>query len=41
MPAAEREAMGRRGRAYFEAHFERGRLLKQLTGLMEELNTAR
>jgi len=41
MPAAEREAMGRRGQAYFEAHFERGRLLAQLTGLMEELNTAR
>jgi colanic acid biosynthesis glycosyl transferase WcaI len=36
MPPAERLAMGQRGRAYFEAHFERGRLLGQLEGWMRE-----
>jgi len=36
MPASEREAMGARGRAYFERHFERGALVKRLATLMEE-----
>jgi len=33
----EREEMGRRGRAYFEEHFEREKLLDRLEGWMEEL----
>ncbi len=33
----ERAEMGRRGRAYFEEHFEREKLLDQLEGWMEEL----
>jgi glycosyltransferase involved in cell wall biosynthesis len=37
MPASEREAMGARGRAYFERHFERGALLKRLVSLMDEV----
>jgi glycosyltransferase involved in cell wall biosynthesis len=37
MPAAEREAMGRRGRDYFEAHFERSMLLSRLEQWMLEL----
>ncbi|HUF80087.1 MAG TPA: glycosyltransferase family 4 protein [Burkholderiales bacterium] len=37
MPAAEREAMGRRGREYFEAHFERSMLLSRLEQWMLEL----
>jgi colanic acid biosynthesis glycosyl transferase WcaI len=36
MPASEREAMGARGRAYFERHFERGALVKRLAALLEE-----
>lgn len=32
----ERVAMGRRGRKYFELHFERDRLLDQLNGWMKE-----
>ena len=33
----ERTEMGRRGRAYFEEHFEREKLLDRLEGWMEEL----
>jgi glycosyltransferase involved in cell wall biosynthesis len=36
MSASEREAMGARGRAYFERRFERGMLVKRLATLMEE-----
>jgi len=41
LPAEERLAMGRRGRTYFEAHFERGRLLDQLEGWMRGLMNER
>jgi glycosyltransferase involved in cell wall biosynthesis len=41
MPASERESMGARGRAYFERHFERGALLKQLATVMEEARRER
>lgn len=37
MPADEREEMGRKGRDYFEHHFERDLLLEQLEGWMKEL----
>lgn len=37
MPPEEREEMGRRGRAYFEEHFEREKLLDWLEGWMSEL----
>jgi colanic acid biosynthesis glycosyl transferase WcaI len=37
MSRAEREAMGMRGRQYYEATFERERLLDQLEGWMHEL----
>jgi glycosyltransferase involved in cell wall biosynthesis len=37
MPAAEREAMGRRARAYFETHFEREELIRRLLGMMDEV----
>lgn len=37
MTAAERMAMGERGRVYFETHFERGLLLDRLEGWMGEL----
>ena len=37
MTPEARLAMGQRGRAYFEAHFERERLLNQLEGWMHEL----
>ncbi|MGE5563263.1 MAG: glycosyltransferase family 4 protein [Bacillota bacterium] len=37
MPAAEREAMGKAGRAYFEAHYEPELLARQLVGLFDEL----
>jgi len=36
-PPEERAEMGRRGRAYFEEHFERERLLDRLEGWMQEL----
>lgn len=36
MPASEREAMGARGRAYFEQHFERSALVNRLVAIMEE-----
>ncbi len=36
-PKEKREEMGRRGRAYFEEHFEREKLLDRLEGWMEEL----
>lgn len=36
MPASEREAMGARGRAYFERHFERSALVNRLVAIMEE-----
>ncbi len=35
LSAAEREEMGRKGRAYFEANFEREKLLDQLEDMME------
>lgn len=37
MPPAERTAMGARGRSYFEAHFERERLLDRLEDWMHQL----
>jgi glycosyltransferase involved in cell wall biosynthesis len=37
MPEEERQAMGRRGRRYFEAHFERDMLLDRLDGWIREL----
>ncbi|MGB3680986.1 MAG: glycosyltransferase family 4 protein [Rubrobacteraceae bacterium] len=37
MPPGEREALGRRGRAYFEQHFEREKLLDRLEAWMHEL----
>lgn len=37
MPPEERAGMGRRGRAYFEEHFEREKLLDRLEGWMAEL----
>ena len=37
MPAAERRAMGEKGRRYFEEHFERERLLGQLEYWMDGL----
>lgn len=36
MPQAEREMMGKKGRAYFEANFERERLLDRLEAWMQE-----
>jgi len=36
-PTEKRREMGRRGRAYFEEHFERERLLDRLEGWMNEL----
>ena len=36
MPETERRAMGERGRRYFEAHFERERLLGRLEGWLAE-----
>jgi glycosyltransferase involved in cell wall biosynthesis len=41
MPVAERQAMGERGRRYFEQHFERGHLLGQLERWMSELAGSR
>jgi glycosyltransferase involved in cell wall biosynthesis len=41
MPASEREAMGARGRAYFERHFERGALLARLVSLVDETRRER
>jgi glycosyltransferase involved in cell wall biosynthesis len=35
--SVEREAMGRRGREYFERHFERSLLLKQLNSWIKDL----
>jgi|SRR5688572_15123541 len=40
MPRAEREAMGERGRRYFERHFERALLLARLEGWGRELTSA-
>ncbi len=40
-PLEERAAMGRRGRAYFETHFEREMLLDRLEGWMHELTKGR
>jgi glycosyltransferase involved in cell wall biosynthesis len=37
MPDQERKEMGRRGRRYFENHFERNLLLKRLENLMKEI----
>jgi glycosyltransferase involved in cell wall biosynthesis len=37
MSASERASMGRKGRAYFESHFERTKLLDRLEGWMEAL----
>jgi hypothetical protein len=36
MPTAGRENMGRAARAYYELHFERGRLIAQLEGWLRE-----
>jgi glycosyltransferase involved in cell wall biosynthesis len=41
MRREEREAMGKRGRAYFERHFERETLLDRLEGWFEEVLTSR
>jgi glycosyltransferase involved in cell wall biosynthesis len=41
MPRQERETMGRRGRLYFEQHFERELLLSRLEQWMRDLATAR
>jgi glycosyltransferase involved in cell wall biosynthesis len=41
MPAEQREAMGRSGRAYFEANFEREMLLDRLQGWMLDLGEKR
>ncbi len=41
MPRAEREAMGERGRRYFERHFERELLLARLEGWMADLVAGR
>jgi glycosyltransferase involved in cell wall biosynthesis len=40
-PTDEREAMGRRGRLYFERHFERDLLLRRLETWMREVITTR
>jgi glycosyltransferase involved in cell wall biosynthesis len=37
MKPEERAAMGKNGRAYFEANFEREKLLDRLEGLMQEM----
>ena len=37
MPSPERDAMGARGRHYFEAEFERGVLLRRLGGTLEAM----
>jgi glycosyltransferase involved in cell wall biosynthesis len=39
--AAEREAMGRRGRAYYADHFDRDRLLLRLEAWLRELRELR
>ena len=41
MPKPEREAMGRRGREYFEQHFERELLLSRLEQWMSDLAAGR
>ncbi|MDP2851932.1 MAG: glycosyltransferase family 4 protein [Gallionella sp.] len=41
LPVSEREAMGRRGRDYFDRHFERNRLLDRLEGWLQELGAGR
>jgi glycosyltransferase involved in cell wall biosynthesis len=41
MRREEREGMGKRGRAYFERHFERETLLDRLEGWFEEVLTSR
>jgi glycosyltransferase involved in cell wall biosynthesis len=41
MSPGEREAMGRRGRSYFEAEFDRELLLDRLEGWLEEAASAR
>jgi glycosyltransferase involved in cell wall biosynthesis len=39
-PGYEREAMGKRGKEYYAANFERGMLVTRLVRWMEELNSA-
>lgn len=39
-PGHERAAMGKRGKEYYAANFERGMLVTRLVGWMEELNSA-
>ena len=39
MSGKEREEMGKRGRSYFEKHFEREMLIDRLDGWMKELVT--
>lgn len=41
LPGAEREAMGRAGRAYFEQHFEGDRLAARLAGWLDDLAAGR
>lgn len=41
MSGREREKMGKKGRSYFEKHFEREMLLDRLSGWMKELVTQR
>jgi glycosyltransferase involved in cell wall biosynthesis len=41
MSAAERDAMGRRGREYFDNHFGRDRLIERLEAWMHELVESR
>jgi len=41
MPPPEREAMGARGRAYFERHFERNALIARLEDLMQQAHRER
>jgi glycosyltransferase involved in cell wall biosynthesis len=41
LDSGERDAMGRRGRAYYDAHFDQARLLDQLEGWCRELCSSR
>ena len=41
LPVSEREAMGKRGRDYFDRHFERNRLLDRLEGWLKEHGAGR
>ena len=41
MPRSQREAMGQKGRAYFEANFEREMLIDRLEGFIRNLRSGR